>query len=665
MGHIRDLPKSKLGVDVENEFEPHYINIRGKGDLIKELRAAAKKSSKILLATDPDREGEAIAWHLQTVLGMTEGELCRIEFHEVTKNAIMDAVKKPRQINIARVNAQQGRRILDRLVGYGLSPLLWKKIKKGLSAGRVQSLVVKLICDREKEIEDFIENEYWTLDAEFLTIDNQVIEAKLLKIANKTAEISSAEEMEILTKNIKQQKYSITSIRKKERLKKPFAPFITSTLQQEANKRFNFSVKKTMSIAQQLYEGIDLGKKVGSHGLITYLRTDSTRISEEAQKNAREFISVNYGVDYLPKTANIYGKSKSSQDAHEAIRPTDILRLPISLRDSLSKDQYKLYQLIWERFLASQMKPAVYDVTSIDIIGGEYLFRSVYSNLKFAGFTKVYQAKDDEENASNYNLKLAEGMETKLAKLLDKQHFTQPPARYSEATLVKALEEMGIGRPSTYAPTIDTIVKRGYVLIRQKQLFPTELGILVTNLLADYFKEILNIEFTARMENSLDEIEETNISWKGVLHSFYDDFANELHKAEEEIGEIELKDEESDVVCEKCGRKMVYKLSKYGRFLACPGFPDCRNTKPIVELIESSCPLCGGQIAKRKGKKGRIFYGCTQYPECEFISWDEPSEKKCPKCQEYLIKKPTKSKLILKCSNANCDYKQEEELDDK
>ena len=665
MGHIRDLPKSKLGVDVENEFEPHYINIRGKGGLIKELKTTAKKSSKILIATDPDREGEAIAWHLQAVLGLAEEDICRVEFHEVTKNAVIEAVKKPRKINMPRVNAQQGRRVLDRLVGYGLSPLLWKKIKKGLSAGRVQSLVVKIICDREKEIEDFVEKEYWTLDAEFLARDNQVIEAKLLKIDNKPVDITSTEEMQKYIKDIKLQKYEVTSIKNKERIKKSLPPFITSTLQQEANKRFNFSVKKTMSIAQQLYEGIDLGKKLGTHGLITYLRTDSTRISEDALKNVREFISANYGIDYLPKAANLYGKKKSAQDAHEAIRPTDILRLPVSVKESLTKDQYKLYQLIWERFLASQMNPALYDVTSIDVVGGEYLFRSVYSNLKFAGFTKVYQIKDDEEKTNSYKLVLEEGMEAKLDKLTEKQHFTQPPARYSEASLVKALEEMGIGRPSTYAPTIDTIVKRGYVIIRQKQLFPTELGLLVTNLLAGHFQEILNVEFTARMESSLDEIEETNVSWKGVLHSFYDDFAKELHKAEEEIGEIELKDEESDVICEKCGRKMVYKLSKYGKFLACPGFPDCRNTKPIIELIDSSCPICGSQIAKRKGKKGRIFYGCTDYPECAFVSWDEPSNEKCPKCNEYLVKKTTKSKLILKCSNSNCDYKHEEQRDDK
>lgn len=658
MGHVRDLPKSQFGVDVENGFKPKYITIRGKGEIIKELKSAVKKADKVLLASDPDREGEAIAWHLSNLLNIDEGGLCRIEFNEITKQAVQQAVKHPRPIDRNRVNAQQARRILDRLVGYNLSPLLWRKIKKGLSAGRVQSVAVKLICDREEEIRNFVPQEYWTLTAK-LAKGRSSFEAKLYKIAGKKAEISNQERVEQITKDLDRASYVVTKVSKKERKRNPPAPFTTSSLQQEAYRKLNFTAKKTMMVAQQLYEGLDLGKE-GPVGLVTYIRTDSTRVSSTAREEAYAYISEKFGQEYLPKEKREEKTKKGKiQDAHEAIRPTSVYRDPDTVKPYLSRDQFRLYRLIWERFISSQMSSAVIDTTSVDISAGDYVFRATGSVVKFPGFMQVYtEANDNKEEDVNKLLpELFVGEELKLLSLAPEQHFTQPPPRYTDATLIKTLEEKGIGRPSTYAPIVDTILKRGYVVRENKKFFPTELGMLVVDLLKEYFPDIIDVEFTAEMEESLDSIEEGEVDWVKVLEDFYRPFIKSLEKAEDEIGRVEIADEVTDEICEECGKNLVVKMGRYGKFLACPGFPDCTFTKPLLEPTGVPCPECNGELVLRRSKKGRKFYGCSNYPKCEFVTWDEPTARKCAECGSMLVKKNKRGKEVYYCINEDCSLK--------
>ncbi len=662
MGHVRDLPKSQFGVDVENNFSPKYITIRGKGDILKELRSAAKKSTGILLATDPDREGEAIAWHLQHQLEVKENEKCRVEFNEITKDAVQKAMKSPRTIDGARVDAQQARRVLDRLVGYNLSPLLWRKVKKGLSAGRVQSVAVRLICDREEEIKAFVPEEYWSLTGVFRKPGNKTdIEAKLLKHKNKKIKISHKSEMDRVISDLNGADYVISEIKKREKKRNPSPPFTTSTMQQEAYRKLNFAARKTMQVAQQLYEGLDIGPE-GTVGLVTYIRTDSTRISETAQEETAQYILDNYGADYKPDKARQYQVRGRTQNAHEAIRPTTIKHEPDQIKKFLTRDQYKLYKLIWERFLASQMSSAVIDTTTVDIKAGDYIFRATGSVVKFPGFMKVYtesQDNGDKDESGTLPADLEKGISLEARKLEPKQHFTQPPPRYTDASLVKALEENGIGRPSTYAPIVETIQKRGYVIKEEKQFYPTELGFVVVDLLKEHFPEIIDIQFTAALEDRLDSIEEGNTDWKEILREFYTPFKKTLDKAEKNIGVIEIEDEVSDEVCDQCGRNMVIKMGRYGRFLACPGFPECRNTKPLLETIGVSCPECGGDIVLKRSKKGRKFYGCSNYPDCEFVSWDQPTDKRCPECSKVLVQKSMGSKgMVFKCSDNKCKYQE-------
>ncbi|SKA92119.1 DNA topoisomerase I [Caloramator quimbayensis] len=659
MGHVRDLPKSQIGVDVENNYNPKYITIRGKGKLIDELKKEAKKSDKILLATDPDREGEAISWHLAAILGLDSMNKCRIEFHEITKKAVLEAINKPRTINKNLVDAQQARRILDRLVGYEISPILWKKVKWGLSAGRVQSVAVRLICDREKEIKDFIPKEYWSLTAKFKE-GNKVFEAKFYGNENEKISIDSKEQAEKIISEIENGEYIVKEVKKLERKKNPLPPFTTSTLQQEAYKKLNFTTKKTMSVAQQLYEGIDL-KNEGTVGLITYMRTDSVRISSQAQEDAFKYINKKYGNSYTPSTKRTFKTKANAQDAHEAIRPTMIDRDPDSIKDSLSIDQYKLYKLIWSRFIASQMAEAVYDTTTVDIKANNYLFKASGSTLRFSGFLTVYDF-DDDEDEKNKIPELKIGQVLNLKSLDPAQHFTQPPARFTEATLVKALEENGIGRPSTYAPIISTILDRGYVIKEKKSLYPTDLGIVVTELLKEYFKDIVDIEFTAQMENKLDEIEDGKEYWVKIVDNFYTPLKKQIDSAEEKINRIEVEEpvEVTDIKCDKCGKYMVIKKGKFGKFLACPGYPECKNTKPLLEEIEAPCPKCGAKVVIRKTKKGKIFYGCSRYPECNFVSWNKPTKEKCPECGNILFEKNYKGHKQLICSNEECKYKKSE-----
>lgn len=657
VGHIRDLPKSKLGIDIDNNFEPEYITIRGKGPLIKELKSEAKKARKIFLATDPDREGEAISWHLSKILELDETYKNRIEFNEITKNAIQNAIKNPRAINKSLVDAQQARRVLDRLVGYKISPLLWKKVRKGLSAGRVQSITTKLICDREQDIEKFIPKEYWSLDAILMknrTKFKATFYGEKQDNSEKKVELSTKEQVDKIISIVKNEKFTVQDIKKGKKNRNPHLPFTTSSLQQEASKRIGFSTKKTMMIAQQLYEGVDI-KGEGALGLISYIRTDSTRISEEALKSASEFIKNEFGERYLGNPdKNKTNKKKEVQDAHEAIRPTSVFRTPNMVKDSLKKDQYKLYQLIWERYVASQMGPASYETLTIKINVKSYIFKATGSKIIFDGFLKVYNSSEDEKDVLLPELEIGE--ELALKDLDPQQHFTQPPPRYTEASLVKALEELGIGRPSTYAPTISTILSRGYVVLEKKVFKPTELGIVVTELLKEYFKGIVNEEFTAEMEEQLDKIEEENIDWKKVIEYFYKDFAKELEIAEREISKIEIRDEETDIKCDKCGRNMVIKMGRYGKFLACPGYPECKNTKPITQEIGVKCPECGGDIVERTSKRGRKFYGCNKYPECNFVSWEKPLNEHCPKCSSILVEKRSRKGNDKKCINPNCDF---------
>ncbi|WP_429843624.1 type I DNA topoisomerase [Brevibacillus sp. FIR094] len=659
IGHVRDLPKSQMGVDVTNNFEPKYITIRGKGDVLKGLKDAAKKVKKVYLAADPDREGEAIAWHLAQYLGLDLNQPLRVVFNEITKDAIKEAFKHPRHINMDLVNAQQARRILDRLVGYNISPILWKKVRKGLSAGRVQSVAVKLIMDREREIQEFIPEEYWTI-ASTLISDGKEINAKFYGYDDEKVELHSEDDVAAVLKRMKNKPYVVQKVTKRERKRNPAPPFITSSLQQEAARKLNFRTSKTMRIAQELYEGIDVGNKEGAVGLITYMRTDSTRLSATAQNEAREYILEKYGPDYVLTEPRNQAKNENAQDAHEAIRPTGVMRTPDEIKEYLSRDQLRLYRLIWERFLASQMSSAVLDTMSVDIDAGGVTFRATGSKVKFPGFMKVYiEGSDDSAEEESFLPPIEEGQILEQKEIEPSQHFTQPPPRFSEARMLKSLEEMGIGRPSTYAPTLETIQKRGYVALEEKRFVPTELGEIVITLVEEFFPEILNVEFTAHMESGLDNIEAGSTNWVQVLDDFYHDFAKRVVVAEEEMKEVELKVEESDESCELCGRVMVYKLGRFGKFLACSGFPDCRNTKPIVKDIGVKCPQCEtGEIIERKSKKSRIFYGCNQYPECEFVSWDKPIARPCPKCSSMLVEKKRKKQGVsIVCTK--CDYQEE------
>lgn len=667
MGHVRDLPKSQLGVDIEDGFTPHYITIRGKGEVVQELRQAARKAEKVFLAPDPDREGEAIAWHLQHLLGIDPQAKCRIEFNEITKQAVQEAVKAPRPIDMRRVNAQQARRVLDRLVGYSLSPLLWRKIKKGLSAGRVQSVAVRLICEREEEIRNFVPREYWTLDA-FLVRSEEEDEfsARLVQIGDSKAEISSQEEMERVISALQGAEYVVEAVKKREKRRNPAPPFTTSTLQQEAYRKLGFSARKTMQIAQELYEGLDLGPE-GTVGLVTYIRTDSVRLAESAQQEAREYIAAKFGGEYCPPSPPQYKSKGRIQNAHEAIRPTSVYREPEKIKEYLTRDQYRLYKLIWERFLASQMAPAVLDTTSVDIKAGDFLFRATGSVVKFPGFMKLYiegrDAGTQEEGEDDEKLlpELAVGERLRLVRLNPEQHFTQPPPRYTDATLVKAMEEKGIGRPSTYAPVVETIQKRGYVRRVNKQFQPTELGFIVVDLLKKYFPDIIDVDFTAEMETQLDLIEEGEKDWVEVLEGFYRPFAETLAWAEEQIDRIEVEDEVSEEKCPQCGRNLVYKTGRYGRFLACPAFPECRFTKPLEEKTGVACPECGAEILVKKSRRGRVFYGCSRYPECGFVSWDPPTERRCPQCGRVMVEKRSRGGgKYYQCIERECGYREAE-----
>jgi DNA topoisomerase-1 len=629
MGHIRDLPKSKLGIDVENDFEPEYINIRGKGDLIKSLKKDAKNSKKIYLATDPDREGEAIAWHLAYILDISQDSVCRVTFNEITKNAVQTGIKNPRKIDLNLVDAQQARRVLDRIVGYKMSPVLWKKVKRGLSAGRVQSVAVKMIVDREEEIEAFIPEEYWNI---YVTLkkfkSNNTFEARLIGKNGKKIELKNREEVNEILEIIDKEKYIIDNVKKSEKKKNSAPPFTTSTMQQEASRKLGFTLKKTMSVAQGLYEGVKIPGH-GSVGLITYMRTDSTRISDVARTAAKEYIERNFGQEYYEN--KYYKTSNEAQDAHEAIRPTYIEMEPNAIKESLSKDQFKLYQLIYNRFIASQMSSAIYDTISVDLHSGEYNFKASGQKIKFKGFMTLYvETKDYEEKEENTQIpELNEGEEVKKEKIDPKQSFTEPPARYTEASLVKALEEKDIGRPSTYSPTITTILERRYIEKEKKQLIPTELGRIVNTLLINNFGDIINVNFTANIEKQFDEVSEGKIEWKKIIREFYGPFEKTVKKVEEELEHVKIEDEVSDIPCDKCGRLMVYKYGRYGKFLACPGYPECKNAKPIIEKIDEKCPKCGGDVLIKKSKRGRKFYVCenSKDEKCDYISWTKPGQE--------------------------------------
>jgi len=657
IGHIRDLPKSKMGIDIENNYEPEYITIRGKGKIIKELKEEAKKAAKVYLATDPDREGEAISWHLANILSLDENSKCRIEFNEITSKAIKAAIKKPREINKNLVDAQQARRVLDRLVGYSISPLLWRKVRKGLSAGRVQSVATKIICDREMEIQNFKPEEFWTIVATFASSGNSAeFEASFYGKENDKVDLKDKEETDFIIESIRKNPFIISDIERKEKNRSPYPPFTTSSLQQEAYNKYGFSTKKTMLLAQQLYEGIDL-KKEGTVGLITYMRTDSTRISEEAQREAREFIIDNFSEKYLGKTnKKTQTKKENAQDAHEAIRPTSVRRTPEDIKDSLTNDQYKLYKLIWERFLSSQMADSVYISETITIRNGDYIFKAKGIKQEFDGFLKIYSFSSVTEKELP-SLKTNE--EVLLKDLKAEQHFTQPPPRFTEATLVKEMEENGIGRPSTYAPTISTILSRGYVIKEGKYLKPTELGFLVNDLLMNHFPEIIDIDFTAELEKKLDKIEMGEANWKEVIDQFYKPFTQLLKKAEKDIEKIDLT-ELTEEKCEKCGKPLAVKHGRFGKFLACSNYPECDFTKSIQEKIGIKCPKCNeGEIIIRKSKKGRVFYGCSNFPKCRFTSWHMPLNKICPECISILVLQKKKNKDIIKCSNKECKYTEE------
>lgn len=652
MGHVRDLPKSQLGVDVDHAFEPRYITIRGKGDIIKSLRDAGKKAKRIFLAADPDREGEAIAWHLQNILDIDPNDACRVVFHEITKDAVKAAFNEPRKLNMDLIHAQQTRRILDRLVGYRLSPLLWKKVKKGLSAGRVQSVAVRLIVDREKEIRKFIPEEYWTVDAS-AQVAKTSFAAHFYGYDDVKTPLPNRDAVDQLLEHIGETPLTVMRIKRSERRRNPSPPFTTSSLQQESARKLGFRAFKTMAVAQQLYEGLDIGSE-GTVGLITYMRTDSTRISETAQQEAREWIENKYGKEYMPLEARQYASKGGAQDAHEGIRPTSVYRDPESLKASLTKDQYRLYKLIWDRFLASQMSSALLDTTTIDLKANQAWFRATGSVLKFPGFMALYIEGNDDGNEEEQTKLLPHVEQGDVLKTLNykpEQHFTQPPPRYSESTLVKAMEELGIGRPSTYAPTIDTILKRGYVLLEQKRFIPTELGEIVVDLLVQNFHQLIDVDFTAHLENELDRVEEGNIDWIHLLEEFYQPFEKDLEQAEKSLEHVEIQEEVSDIPCEKCGRMMVYKSGRYGKFLACPGFPECRNTKAVTKEVGVNCPICGKPLVERRGKKRKVFYGCSGYPECEYILWNKPTGQLCPVCHAPMVERTSKGKVLVVCSN--------------
>lgn len=653
-GHVRDLPKSQMGIDIEHDFEPKYITIRGKGEILANLRKEVKKADKIYLATDPDREGEAISWHLMKALKLEDKKVYRISFNEITKSAVKASLKNAREIDMDLVDAQQARRVLDRIVGYKISPLLWAKVKRGLSAGRVQSVALRIIADREEEINSFIPEEYWTLDA-ILNVkgEKKPLTAKFYGTKDEKMVIHNKEELNQILAGLDGVRYEVTDVKRGERIKKAPLPFTTSTLQQEASKALNFATSKTMRIAQQLYEGVDI-KGSGTTGLITYLRTDSTRISEEADASVKAYIGEVYGEQYVTQVEETKkSDGKNIQDAHEAIRPSDVTRTPASVKDSLSRDQFRLYQLIWKRFVASRMQPARYETTSIRIGAGDYRFAVSASKVVFEGFRLVYVESDEEKEGSNILVKGLDENSVLTHESFDyKQHFTQPPAHFTEAALVKTLEELGIGRPSTYAPTISTIISRRYVAKESRNLYMTELGEVVNNMMKKSFSSIVDVNFTAYMEGLLDMIAEGKVEWKTVIRNFYPDLEEAVEKAEKELDTVKIEDEVTDVVCEECGRNMVIKYGPHGKFLACPGFPECKNTKPYLEKTGVTCPLCGGDVVIKKTKKGRRYFGCSNHPECEFMSWQKPSNEKCPKCGSYMVEKGNK----LICSEQTCGF---------
>lgn len=650
-GHVRDLPKSQLGIDVEHDFEPHYITIRGKGELLAKLRKEVKKADKIYLATDPDREGEAISWHLSQALKLEDKDYHRITFNEITKTAVKSSIKEAREIDMNMVSSQQARRMIDRMVGYGISPVLWAKVKRGLSAGRVQSVALRIICDRENEINAFVPKEYWTLDAEFdVEGEKKPLKARFYGTPEKKMEIASKKELDDIIKEIGKKKFHVAEVKKGERVKKPPVPFTTSTLQQEAAKQLNFSTQKTMRLAQQLYEGVDI-KGRGTVGLITYLRTDSTRVSAEADQAAKEYITVHFGAENCTKGVAVKKGDKKIQDAHEAIRPTYMELDPVQVKEQLSRDLFRLYQLIWKRFIASRMENARYETTSVKIDGGGYRFTASASRPVFSGFLNVYKVEEEEEKGQ-LTKNLSGDSVIKDARLQGEQHFTQPPAHFTEASLVKTLEELGIGRPSTYAPTITTILARRYITKENKNLYVTELGEIVNDIMKKSFPSIVDVSFTANLEGLLDCIEEGVVNWKTVVRNFYPDLKSAVDLAEKELEQIKIEDEVTDVVCEECGRNMVIKYGPHGKFLACPGFPECRNTKPYLEKIGVACPQCGKEIVIRKTKKGRRYYGCENNPECDFMTWQRPSGKKCPECGGVMVEKGTK----LACNDPACGY---------
>lgn len=661
MGHVRDLPKSTLGVEIEDNYNPKYITIRGKGSLLTKLKKEAKKSDKVYLATDPDREGEAISWHLAKVLKIDEDKECRIVFNEITKNAIKTAIKNPRKVDINLVDAQQARRVLDRLVGYKISPILWRKVKWGLSAGRVQSVALKMICDRDKAISEFEPEEYWTVECLLSKTESQKpFLVKLYSFKGKKIVIPTKADADKIIESLKSGNFIVGNIKKSSKTKNPLPPFTTSTLQQDAYKRLNFSTKKTMSVAQNLYEGVEV-KGHGTIGLISYMRTDSVRISEEAKTAAKDFISNNFGIDYVPNAPRVFKGKKNAQDAHEAIRPTYIDVTPEEAKASLKDEQFKLYNLIWNRFIASQMASCIMDTISTTINNGDYAFKASGSSVRFDGFMKVYHYVSEDENDDIKLPVLEEGnklINTGNTGINGKQHFTQPPAKFSEASLVKALEENGIGRPSTYAPIISTLLGRTYIERDKKTLIPTELGHIVNNIVSEYFKEIIDIEFTAEMENKLDNIEDGKDNWNKVVDEFYKPLEVSIDIAEKEVAKITIEDEVTDIKCDKCGKFMVIKHGRFGDFLACPGYPECKNTKPIVKELDVACPKCGGKVLVRRSKKGKKFFGCSNYPNCDYVSWFEPTNEICPNCGKNLVKKYNKTKgEYLECPNAECKYR--------
>ena len=664
-GHVRDLPKSQLGVDVEQNFAMKYITIHGRGKILTKIRKDAKAASKIYLATDPDREGEAISWHLAQTLGMDVNSPCRIEFHEITQRAVENALKNPRPIDMERVDAQQARRALDRLVGYKISPILWAKVKKGLSAGRVQSVATRLVVDREQDIEDFIPEEYWDITANALLPAARgrktTFTLRLSALDGKKAELHNEAEAKEALNRVENARFAVYGIKRGEKKKTPAPPFTTSSLQQEAGRKLNFTTQKTMQVVQQLYEGVDLEGE-GTQGIVTYIRTDSVRISQEALDAVRAYIPERFGAEYLPEEPNEFKGRRNAQDAHEAIRPTDVRRTPEAIKASLTKEQFQLYRLIYSRFLASQMNPALYDTMSMDVSGDGVSMRFYGEHKRFAGFTSVYEESTDEaqEAAESTLPQFEEGAPVTIESAESIQHFTQPPARYTEASLVKTLEEKGIGRPSTYAPTITTIIARGYVMRENKRLFPTELGRTINAMMIEYFGPIVDTEFTAELEEELDAVEEGTEDWHKVLREFYPPFEKMLDNAEEEIEKVEIKDEPSDVICDKCGAQMVYRVGRYGKFLACPNFPDCRNTKPILTYIEAKCPKCGGRLLEKTSRKNRKFYGCENYPDCDFVSWEMPVDQKCEKCGSFMtLKRSRKGETWYLCSNETCRHRVE------